>query len=110
MDLHLKDKVVVITGGGTGIGKAAAREFLREGARVWVLGRREEVLSQFAREAEAAGYAPGYESCDVTDRKAVEETADRILRENEPKLHELAAFLLERETITGAEFMSILNR
>ncbi len=81
MDLHLKDKVVVITGGGTGIGKAAAREFLREGARVWVLGRREEVLSQFAREAEAEGYVLGYESCDVTDRKAVEETADRILRE-----------------------------
>ncbi len=36
--------------------------------------------------------------------------ADIILKENEEKLHELAAFLLERETITGEEFMQILNR
>ena len=36
--------------------------------------------------------------------------ADRILKENEPKLHELAAYLLQKETITGEEFMSILNR
>ena len=33
-----------------------------------------------------------------------------ILKENEGKLHELAAFLLEKETITGKEFMEILNR
>ena len=36
--------------------------------------------------------------------------ADDILRENEAKLHELAAFLLEKETITGEEFMEILNK
>ena len=36
--------------------------------------------------------------------------ADRILRENEGKLHELAAYLLQKETITGEEFMRILNR
>lgn len=35
--------------------------------------------------------------------------ADRILMENEDKLNELAAFLLEKETITGDEFMEILN-
>ena len=42
--------------------------------------------------------------------KEAREKADRILRENEPKLHELAKFLLEKETITGQEFMDILNR
>ena len=42
--------------------------------------------------------------------KAAREKADCILKENEGKLHELAAFLLERETITGEEFMEILNR
>lgn len=36
--------------------------------------------------------------------------ADRILKENEPKLHELAKFLYDKETITGEEFMEILNR
>ncbi len=38
------------------------------------------------------------------------EKADRILRENEDKLHELAEYLLEKETITGEEFMKILNQ
>ena len=37
------------------------------------------------------------------------EKALQILKEDEPKLHELAAFLLERETITGEEFMQILE-
>ena len=35
--------------------------------------------------------------------------ADRILQENEGKLHELAGYLLQQETITGEEFMKILN-
>ncbi|MCB6415078.1 ATP-dependent zinc metalloprotease FtsH [Faecalimonas umbilicata] len=36
--------------------------------------------------------------------------ADKILKENEEKLHELAEYLIEKETITGEEFMEILNR
>lgn len=36
--------------------------------------------------------------------------AGQILKENEKKLHEIAEFLLERETITGEEFMEIFNR
>lgn len=39
MDLNLKDRHIVITGGASGIGLATAREFLREGARVSVLDR-----------------------------------------------------------------------
>jgi len=42
--------------------------------------------------------------------KSAHESALQILRENIQKLHELARFLLEKETITGEEFMSILNR
>ncbi|MBR5165048.1 MAG: ATP-dependent zinc metalloprotease FtsH [Ruminococcus sp.] len=38
------------------------------------------------------------------------ETAAQILRDNIDKLHELAHFLLEKETITGEEFMEILNK
>ena len=41
--------------------------------------------------------------------KAARAKADAILRENEPKLHELAQYLLEKETITGEEFMRILS-
>lgn len=42
--------------------------------------------------------------------KTAREKADRILRENQEKLHELAEYLIEKETITGKEFMEILNR
>lgn len=41
--------------------------------------------------------------------KAAHDKALRILEENKEKLHELAAFLLEKETITGVEFMEILT-
>ena len=42
--------------------------------------------------------------------KTAHEKALGILRENQEKLHELAQFLLEKETITGEEFMEVLNR
>ena len=41
--------------------------------------------------------------------KSAHEKATGILKENEDKLHELAEFLLEKETITGEEFLEILN-
>lgn len=42
--------------------------------------------------------------------KKAREKANRILQENVDKLHELAEYLMEKETITGEEFMEILNR
>lgn len=46
----------------------------------------------------------------LTIIKGAHEKARKILRENEGKLHELAAYLLQKETITGDEFMDILNK
>lgn len=71
MELGLKGKIVVITGGGTGIGKAAAAEFLREGAKVWVIGRRTAPLKEAAEEMAAEGLTLSYESVDVTDAESV---------------------------------------
>ena len=78
MDLNLTGKTVVITGGATGIGRAAAQEFLREGASVAVLGRRLEPLEEFAREMALEGFTVYYESCDVTDPEKVEGYARRV--------------------------------
>lgn len=52
---EFKNKVVLITGGGTGIGKDAARAFLRQGAKVVLNGRREKVLAETARELDPSG-------------------------------------------------------
>ena len=56
------------------------------------------------------------ETATLIDKKVVEvvkaehEKATKLLTENMPKLHEIAKFLYEKETITGEEFMEILNR
>lgn len=42
--------------------------------------------------------------------KSAHDKAIQILKDNEEKLHELASYLLEKETITGEEFMEILNK
>ena len=51
----LKDKRILITGGGTGLGKGMAERFLELGATVYICGRREEVLTATAAELKAGG-------------------------------------------------------
>lgn len=54
MDLGLKDKLIVVTGGGAGIGAGITRACLDEGARVVVLGRRSQNVQDFMAEMQAA--------------------------------------------------------
>src|SRR5215212_5657088 len=53
--MRFEDKVVLITGGGGGIGRAAARRFMREGASVVLNGRRQEVLDAAKEELDPSG-------------------------------------------------------
>jgi NAD(P)-dependent dehydrogenase (short-subunit alcohol dehydrogenase family) len=76
----LKDKVIAITGGGTGLGRSMGEYFLELGAKLAICGRREEVLEKAAKEMMAAkGGEVFYKTCDVRHYDQVEAFRDAIL-------------------------------
>jgi NAD(P)-dependent dehydrogenase (short-subunit alcohol dehydrogenase family) len=75
----LLNKRILITGGGTGLGKAMAHRFLQLGATVYICGRREEVLEETAAELSTATKGPIHAlPCDVRNLDAVEAMIDSI--------------------------------
>ncbi|MGA7672154.1 MAG: SDR family NAD(P)-dependent oxidoreductase [Nitrolancea sp.] len=66
-------RVVVVTGGGTGIGKAIAARFLADGNRVVITGRREQVLREASEELRSSGNGEIlWHVCDVGDGEQVD--------------------------------------
>lgn len=84
MAMRLKDKVVLITGGGTGIGKAIAILFAQEGARVTVTGRRSEPLAEVVETISHAGgealAVPGDVTVTADVQRVVQSALDRFGR------------------------------
>lgn len=78
----LKDKRILITGGGTGLGRAVAERFLGLGATVYICGRRADVLRQTCDELAQKGLKNGRGlSCDVRDAAAVDAMVAEIWRD-----------------------------
>ena len=76
----LRDKRVLVTGASAGIGRAAAIEFARRGARVIGLARSSERLAELAHEL---GGAPGFVAlpADVADAASMASAASRVMAE-----------------------------
>tara|TARA_R110001592_G_scaffold363372_1_gene686087 strand:- start:206449 stop:207222 length:774 start_codon:yes stop_codon:yes gene_type:complete len=71
--MRLKNKVVIITGSGQGIGAATARLMAAEGAKVVLAARRMNLLEQVVAEIVATGGIAMAHSCDVSDEAAVKQ-------------------------------------
>ena len=75
----LKGKRILVTGGGTGLGRSMAQRYLELGANVIICGRREDVLKQTAEElAKETGGEIETVGCDVRVPDAVEAMMDTI--------------------------------
>jgi NAD(P)-dependent dehydrogenase (short-subunit alcohol dehydrogenase family) len=79
--VKLEDKVIVITGASSGVGRAIARAFGAERARVALIARDFAGLDGAAREIRAAGGIPMIIPLDVSDANTVAAAADRVAAE-----------------------------
>jgi NAD(P)-dependent dehydrogenase (short-subunit alcohol dehydrogenase family) len=81
----LKGKNILITGGGTGLGKEIAQKYLQLGADLWIAGRRGGVLDATAKELTAQhGGKVRTHAVDIRDYAAVDAMAQRIWEESGP--------------------------
>jgi NADP-dependent 3-hydroxy acid dehydrogenase YdfG len=76
---NLIGKVSVITGASSGVGRAIARRFASEGAKVALIARNIDGLQAAAREISGVGGEALILPLDVADARAVDEAADRVV-------------------------------
>ncbi|WP_211747714.1 SDR family oxidoreductase [Paenibacillus sp. Marseille-Q4541] len=74
----LKDKVIIVTGGATGLGLAMSEMFAELGAKLAWCGRRSEVLEESARILGAKGYDIFHACCDVRDPAQVQSFVEAV--------------------------------
>ena len=81
----LKGKNILITGGGTGLGREIAERYLQLGASLWIAGRRGGVLEDTARALTARhGGQVRTHAVDIRDAQAVDAMVERIWQESGP--------------------------
>lgn len=113
-DDALKDKVIIVTGGGSGLGKAMTKYFLQLGAKVVITSRNLEKLQGTAQELEAeTGGTVFCVACDVRNWDEVEAMKDTVLKEFgkiDVLLNNAAGnFISPTERLTHSAFDSILD-
>ncbi|MDV6230624.1 SDR family oxidoreductase [Rhodococcus cercidiphylli] len=112
---HLLDgKRVLITGGGTGLGRGVARHLVNHGAEVHLWGRRDSVLAEAAEEASSS--RPGsvfYHSVDVRDYESVDSTMERIWQDHGPLTsvvnNAAANFIAQTKDLSPRAFQAVTS-
>jgi 3-oxoacyl-[acyl-carrier protein] reductase len=77
----LKDKVAIITGGATGIGRGIALKFASEGCRIIVADIKDKEAGETVEQASKFGYEALFMHCDVTNKSQVQDMATRTARQ-----------------------------
>jgi citronellol/citronellal dehydrogenase len=74
-----RDQVVIVTGGGSGIGRCCAHELASLGARVVLVGRKPDRLAAVEAEIRADGGTCAHAVCDIRDEAAVQATVAGVI-------------------------------
>ncbi|HET7641985.1 MAG TPA: SDR family NAD(P)-dependent oxidoreductase [Nitrososphaeraceae archaeon] len=87
-NLKFSNKVVVITGSGTGIGQAIAKKFAEKGASIVIMGRRKEpldktssILTEIMKQVGSSGKVRSFSGVDVSDEVGINEMFSSIQQE-----------------------------
>ena len=75
----LRDRVVLITGGASGIGEAIVEEFAHQGARVCFFDIQDEAAASLVERTSSAANVPVYDRCDLTDIPALQNAARAVI-------------------------------
>jgi NAD(P)-dependent dehydrogenase (short-subunit alcohol dehydrogenase family) len=109
----LANKRILITGGGTGLGKAMAHRFLELGATLYICGRREDVLQKTAAELSAATKGEIHAvPCDVRNLDAVEAMIDSIWKDGPLDIlvnNAAGNFIARTEELSPRAFDSVIG-
>jgi NAD(P)-dependent dehydrogenase (short-subunit alcohol dehydrogenase family) len=107
----LQHKRILITGGGTGLGKGMAARFLELGATVYICGRREEVLKATVDELKTKGPIHAI-ACDVRSLEAVERMIESIWKEGGLDIlvnNAAGNFIARTEELSPRAWESVIN-
>jgi len=107
----LQSKRILITGGGTGLGKGMATRFLELGATVYICGRREEVLKSTVDELKPKGPIQAL-PCDVRNLDVVEQMMEAIWQDGPLDIlvnNAAGNFISRTEDLSPNAWQSVIN-
>jgi NAD(P)-dependent dehydrogenase (short-subunit alcohol dehydrogenase family) len=109
----LAGRVILLTGGGTGLGRAMALRLAELGAKMFLVARREEPLAETAEKIRGAGGQCGHAVCDVRDPAAVEASvaaAEKQFGRVDTLINNAAGnFIARTETLSPNAFASVVG-
>src|SRR5208282_3407047 len=109
----LKGRAIFLTGGGSGLGRSMALHFARLGARMFLIGRREQPLRDACAEIHGLGGSAAFSTCDVREYAAVESAfaaAEDHFGEIDSLVNNAAGnFMARTEKLSANAFSSVVG-